>query len=152
MNNRAQVQTGHRLLQFGIVLFLLALLVGFAVPAFANPRMALASHVEGVMNALFLVTLGLVWPRLVLPARLLAATFWLAIYGTFANWTATLLAALWGAGRMMPIAAQGHIGTSGQEAVVKVLLASLSIAMVLVCCLLLFGLRGNGPTRALHNS
>jgi len=47
---------------------------------------------------------------------------------------------------------QGHIGTSGQEVVVKMLLTSLSIAMVLVCCLLLFGLRANGVTRAPRNS
>src|SRR5262249_15099176 len=115
MNTRSQEHTGHRLLQLGIVLFLLGLLVGFSVPALANPRMGLASHLEGVMNGLFLVTLGLIWPRLALSARLLATTFWLAIYGTFANWTATLLAAAWGTGRTMPIAAQGHTGTPGQE-------------------------------------
>ncbi|MGD9902985.1 MAG: hydrogenase [Vicinamibacterales bacterium] len=128
-------------MQAGVGLFLAGLLVGFAVPAFANPRMGLASHLEGVMNGLFLVALGLLWPRLVLPPRLLAATFWLAIYGTVANLLATLLAAAWGAGRMMPIAAQGLLGTPWQERLIAGLLVSLSIAMVVVCLLVLAGLR-----------
>jgi hydroxylaminobenzene mutase len=147
MNAPSQDRTGHRLLQFGIALFLLGLLVGFSVPALANPRMGLASHLEGVMNGLFLVALGLIWPRLMLSPRLLNATFWLALYGTFANWIATLLAAVWGAGRMMPIAAQGHFGTPGQEAIVRLLLMSLSVIMVLVCVLVLVGLRGGGSAR-----
>lgn len=41
---------GHALLQAGVALFLAGLLVGLAVPAMANPRMGLASHLEGVMN------------------------------------------------------------------------------------------------------
>lgn len=131
----------HRLLQLGFALFLLGLLTGFLVPALANPRMALSSHLEGVLNGIFLVALGLVWPRLVLGPRAAAVTFWLAIYGTFANWGATLLAAAWGAGRSMPIAAGSHAGTSGQESLILFLLLSLSAAMVALCGLVLWGLR-----------
>jgi hypothetical protein len=73
---------------------------------------------------------------------LLVLTYWLAIYGTFANWAATGLAAVWGAGASsMPIAALGHQGTTGQEAVIDFLLVSLSVAMVAVCVLVLWGLR-----------
>lgn len=147
MNASSQDHAGHRLIQLGILLFLLGLLVGFAVPILANPRMGLSSHLEGVMNGLFLVALGLIWPRLVLPSRILRATFWLACYGTFVNWTATLLAAIWGAGHMMPIAAQGHAGTAAQENLIGFLLISLSVAMVLVCASVLVGLRGVGAAR-----
>lgn len=148
MNASSRHRGGHRLLQLGIALFLLGLLVGFAVPALANPRMGLASHLEGLMNGLFLIALGLSWPRLMLSARLLTATFWLACYGAFANWIATLLAAAWGAGRMMPIAAQGHTGAPWQEGVVQALLISLSVAMVLVCVFVLAGLKGDGSRDA----
>lgn len=148
MKASSRHRRGHRLLQLGIVLFLLGLLVGFAVPALANPRMGLASHLEGLMNGLFLIALGLIWPRLVLSDRLLSATFWLACYGTFANWTATLLAAAWGAGAMMPIAGQGQTGTTSQEGVVQALLISLAGAMVLVCVFVLAGLRGDGSRDA----
>src|ERR1700753_4150644 len=47
------------LFTLGLVLFLLGLLTGFAVPAVKNPRMALSSHLEAVLNGMFLVLLGL---------------------------------------------------------------------------------------------
>lgn len=133
---------GHRLLQLGVLLFLIGLLTGFAIPALANPRMGLASHLEALMNGTFLILLGLLWPRLTLPPRGLTALFWLAVYGGFANWTATLLAAAWGAGGAhMPIAATGFDGSPLQELLIAALLISLSIAMVSVCMLALWGLR-----------
>ncbi|MGE0362924.1 MAG: hydrogenase [Vicinamibacterales bacterium] len=132
---------GQALLQAGVALFLAGLLVGLAVPAMANPRMGLASHLEGLMNGLFLIVLGLLWPRLVLSPLLERVTFWTALYGTIANLAATLLAAIWGAGRMMPIAAQGHVGTEVQERAIDALLVSLALAMVTVCVLVLAGLR-----------
>ena len=140
-----QGATGQRLVQSGVLLFLLGLLTGFVVPLLANPRMGLSSHLEGVMNGLFLVAVGLVWPGLKLPAAALRLAFWLAIYGTFANWAATGLAAAWGAGALMPIAGGGQHGTPAQEGVITVFLVSLSIAMVAVCVLLLWGLAGAGP-------
>jgi len=144
MASASQERTGRRLLQVGVVLFLLGLLAGFAIPSLANPRMGLASHLEGVMNGTFVIAVGLMWSKLVLSERLLRAAFWLIVYGTLANWTATFLAAAWGAGAMMPIAAQGHGGTAGQEGVIRVMLISLALAMVSVCVLLLVGLRSPG--------
>lgn len=131
----------HRLLQLGMVRFLLGLLTGFAVPVLANPRMGLSSHLEGVLNGIFLLALGLMWPRLELGRVAAAATWWLAIYATFANWLATLLAAAWGAGRSMPIAAGAHQGTASQETVIVVLLFSLSAAVVAVSGMVLWGIR-----------
>jgi hydroxylaminobenzene mutase len=131
----------HRLLQLGYALFLLGLLTGFGLPAMENPRMGLASHLEGIMNGLFLILLGILWQRLVLSRRQAIATFALAIFGTFANWAATLLAALWGAGHSMPIAAAGNQGLAWQEGILDLLLFSLSFAMIGVCGLVLWGLR-----------
>ena len=48
----------------GLVLFLVGLLTGFAVPTLKNPRMALSSHLEAVLNGMFLVLLGLLWPHI----------------------------------------------------------------------------------------
>ena len=137
-----QTSQAQRLLQFGVALFLLGLVTGLAVSQTANPRMALASHIEAVMNGTFLIALGLLWPKLVLPPRQLAAAFWLVIYGTFANWAATLLAAVWAAGNeMMPQAARGRAGTQMQEMLINTLLITLAIAMITACVLILAGLR-----------
>jgi hydroxylaminobenzene mutase len=132
---------GGRLLQLGIVLFLLGLLTGLAIPTFAMPRMGLASHLQGLMNGIVLMVFGLVWPRLKLSPGLLTLTFWLVIYGAFANWIATLLSAATGAGGLMPIAAAGREGDAILEAIVGFLLISLSLAMISACGLLLWGLR-----------
>jgi hydroxylaminobenzene mutase len=137
----ANSSLGHRLLQLGILLFLLGLLTGFVVPLLVNPRMGLSSHLEGILNGIFLVLLGLVWPKLRLSRFWLLAAFWLAIYGTFANWSTTLLAAFWGAGSsMMPLAARGLEGTPTQEAIIDFFLYSLSFAMIAVCVIVLWGL------------
>jgi hypothetical protein len=41
--------------------FLIGLLTGFAETHFANMRMGLAAHLEGVMNGTFPVALGAAW-------------------------------------------------------------------------------------------
>lgn len=129
-----------RLMQLGILLFLLGLLTGLAGPKLKNPRMGLASHLQGVMNGMFLVILGLIWPRLVLSHAWLAASFWLIMYAAFANWLATLLAAAWGAGTLMPIAAATHTTTPGKERVIGFLLVSLALSAIAGCAIVLVGL------------
>lgn len=128
------------LLQLGILLFLIGLLTGLVIPKLANPRMGLASHLEGVLNGIFLVALGLLWQRLSLSNSWLVIMFWLAVYGTFANWLATLLAAIWGAGSLMPIAAMGRQGSSRQEGIIGFLLSTLGVAMITVCVIVIVGL------------
>ncbi len=136
---------GHRLLQAGVILFLMGLLTGFVIPALANPRMGLTSHLEGVMNGILLMVFGLLWPTLRIGPTLSAAGFWLAVFGAYANWGTTLLAGFLGAGEpMMPLAAAGHTGTEAQELVIMLGLVALSVAMVAVSGIVLWGLRG-GP-------
>src|SRR5687768_13081990 len=92
---------GHRLLQVGMLLFLLALLIGVVLPSFAVPRLALSAHLLGLMQGLFLAVVGLFWPRLELPPAASRAAFWLAVYGCVAPLTANVLAAIWRAGNTL---------------------------------------------------
>lgn len=139
----------HRLLQAGTLLFGVGLLTGFAIPMLANPRMGLSSHLEGVMNGLLLLLLGAIWPRLRLGALAQRVAFGLAMFGTWVNWFTTLVAAALGAGSTtMPLAATGYTGSELSEALIGVGLISLSLAMIAVCALVLWGLRG-GPHQAL---
>lgn len=138
----------RRFIELGVLLFLLGLLTGFGIPLMESPRMGVSSHLEGVLNGMFLVLLGLLWHRVALPPRGRRIAAGLAVFGTFANWLGTLLAALWGAGGMTPIAGGGTRGTPLQEALVGMLLLSLSVAMVGACVLVLFGLVRGGRKRA----
>jgi hydroxylaminobenzene mutase len=90
------------LIWHGMFLFLLGLLTGFVEQQFNNPRMGLAAHLEGVMNGTFLIALGAVWTEVRLSPRLKAGAYWSALYGTYANWTATTLAAIFGTASLSP--------------------------------------------------
>lgn len=129
------------LFTLGLVLFLLGLFTGFAVPALKNPRMALSSHLEALLNGMFLVLLGLLWPHIHLPRGWGVTAVALIVYSAYANWLATLLAAVWGAGRRLaPIAAAGHEAAAAKERIVSVLLLSLAVAIVVGVGIVIVGL------------
>ena len=90
-----------------MLLFLFGLLTGFVEQKFANPRMGLAAHLEGVMNGTFLIALGAIWSDVRLSPRLDAAAYWSALYGTYVNWAVTTLAAIFGTAAMSPINRSG---------------------------------------------
>nr|WP_202926630.1 hydrogenase [Gordonia desulfuricans] len=124
----------------GLVLFLLGLVTGLAVPAVKNPRMGLASHLQGMTNGPFLIVVGLLWPYLELPHVWQVVTVVLLAYGTYANWLATQLAAIWGAGhRFAPGAAGAHTSTRAREGAVDFLLVSLAPAMMAATIILIVG-------------
>lgn len=127
------------LLFLGILLFLLGLVIGLFIPLMTNPRMGLSAHLEGTMNGMFLIMLGLIWNKLALKENWLTAAFWLIIYGTFANFVAVTIAAITGAGKMMPIAG-GKEGATVVEGLITFLLISLALAMIAVCIMVLTGL------------
>ena len=144
MVEELQGNLGRRLLRSGMILFTLGLLTGFAIPLLEHPRLGLSSHLEGVQNGMVLLILGLVWPRLRLSSGWLKGGFYLALYGTYANWGTTFLAAAWAAGgELMPLAGGGAVGAAWQEGLVKFGLLSLALAVLAVSGLVLYGLRGN---------
>lgn len=143
MSNTFASEQGRKITRYGILLLLLGLLTGLAIPALENPRMGLSSHLEGTLNGILLIALGSIWPTLRLSQNLHRWAFGLALFGTFTNWATTLLAAAWGAGgAMMPFAGEGHHGTGLQEGIITFGLGALSVAMIAVCGILLWGIRG----------
>jgi hydroxylaminobenzene mutase len=148
MNTEFVLEYGRKLVRNGILLFLIGLLTGFVIPVMQNPRMGLSSHLEGVQNGMLLILLGLVLPKLNVKDRAIKWSYGLAIFGTFTNWFTTFLAGFWGAGaEMMPIAGGNFIGAAWQEGLIKVGLLSLSISMLAVSVIYLWGLRGR-PTES----
>lgn len=130
------------LMFLGVLLFLFGLIIGLFVPMMANPRMGLTAHLEGVMNGMFLVILALIWNKLFINDKWLSITFWLTLYGSFANFSAVIIAAITGAGKLMPIAG-GKEGTTFIEGLISFLLITLSLAMIFICIVVLLGLYRN---------
>jgi hydroxylaminobenzene mutase len=131
----------RRLIWHGIFLFLLGLVTGFMETKFANPRMGLAAHLEGVMNGTFLIALGAVWAAVKLSPRVKTAAFWIALYGTYVNWLATTLAAVFGTAALSPITGAGHSGLPWQEQLVTALFMSVGLATIATALMVLWGLR-----------
>ena len=128
----------------GVLLFLFGLLTGFAIPRCRSPRLGLSAHLTGVQSGTFLVALGLLWPRLSMsPAwsAILANGTWVSLYMV---WLSLLLAAVFGAGRGLPIAGGGITTTPARQTVVTVLLVvgSLGIAVAVAAVLITWRWQG----------
>jgi (hydroxyamino)benzene mutase len=102
----------------GMYLFLLGLLIGFAEGQVINPRMALAAHLEGLMNGTFLIALGAVWPHVRLPSRLTTGDILDRTVWDLRNVIFTTFAAVVGASSLSPITGVDHSATPWQESLV----------------------------------
>jgi (hydroxyamino)benzene mutase len=133
----------RRLMWHGMFLFLLGLITGFAEQHFANVRMGLAAHLEGLMNGTFLIALGAIWRDVRLPSLTKAIAYWTALYGTYLNWVFTTLAAVFGTAALSPITGVGHHGLPWQESFVTAGFMSVGIVIVVSSVLVLWGLRAS---------
>jgi (hydroxyamino)benzene mutase len=140
----AGLDGGRELMCAGAVLVLLGLLTGLIVPALALPRMGLSAHLQGITNGMLLIVLGLAWPRLMLNTALAGIAFWAALFGSYANWLAVLLAAATGAAALMPIAGGSSTGPVWAEIAVACLLIALTAAMIVAAAIIAWGLRPTG--------
>lgn len=131
----------RRLLWHGMFLFLLGLMTGLLETQFANIRMGLAAHLEGVLNGIFLLALGSVWTEVRHSRSLAGLTFGAALYGAYANWCFTTLAAVFGTGALSPVTAPGLKAAPWQETLITAGFMSVGVAMIAAAALVLWGLR-----------
>jgi hydroxylaminobenzene mutase len=129
----------HRLLRHGFALFLLALLTGLVAYGLVNPRMAVAAHVEGLMNGIFLMVLGLAWTRLQLSERTAPWAFWTGVVGAYANWAIPLFSAVVGASQPILVGA-GFEAAPWAEGLLRVSPVAGVAAPILCTVLVLHGL------------
>ena len=134
-------ESKRRLLWHGMFLFLLGLLTGLVEQKFKNTRMALAAHLEGVMNGTFVLALGAAWGEVRLGTRLKAVAYWTTLLGTYGNWFTTLLAAILGTAALSPITGAGYSATPWQENLVTVGFIFVAVTIIVAVVLVLWGLR-----------
>ncbi len=136
---------GHRLLQTGVVLILYSAVEGFAIPYVGSPRIGLSVHTLSALQAILLLALGLLWPRLTLSDSWSRVAFWCLIYSTAAILVAYTTAATWGVGSetimLMGELPHGlHHGSVFQETVIKVVSYSSAPTGLIAFTLILRGL------------
>lgn len=122
-----------------MLLFLLGLVTGLVVPAMTNPRAGLAAHLEGVMNGIFLVVVGLAWPEIRLSERLGRLVAGLLLVGSYANWAATTASAVLGTSKGTPIAGAGFTAGPVAEHAVYATLVVVALAMLVASIGLVIG-------------
>jgi len=133
---------GHRLLQVGVALLIFSSIEGFAIPYLASPSLGLSVHRLSALQAVLLIALGLLWPRLDLAEMKSRCAFWLLLYSTFAILVAYGMAAGWGAGNeTMPLAAGAAHGSHLQETLIKLVAYSSAPTGLVSFALILWGLR-----------
>lgn len=135
------LDTRRRLLWHGMFLFFLGLCTGLIEQQFSNPRMGLAAHLEGVMNGILLLVIGAVWMDVHLSSRNKAITYWSVLYGAYANWGVTTLAAILGTTAMSAFTGAGHAASPWEESLVTAGFMSVGVAIIVAALLMLWGLR-----------
>ena len=103
--------------------------------------MGLAAHLEGVMNGIFLLALGVIWPDVKLSPRLKSSAYWCGLFGTYGNWMVTTFAAIVGTAALSPIAAAGYSAQPWQEGIVNFGFATVGLTIIGCSGLVLWGLR-----------
>jgi (hydroxyamino)benzene mutase len=137
---------GRRMLQIGVGLIVVASLEGVVIPSLPVPRLGLSLHTLSYLQAVMLMTFGLVWPGLNLGAIAASIAWWTYLYSSFSTLMAYLLAAMWGAGgTAIPLAAGTAHGSALQETLIKVVLASGAPPFLVSMALVLWGLRAVDP-------
>ncbi len=128
----------------GAALFLLGLLQGAAVPAFANPRMALSAHLTAVQSGMALMIVGIVWSAVTLRPRTRAGARSAIVIGMYGLWIGLTAAAATGASKDLPIAGAGHSADATIEQVVSAIVLGSSGLMTLGWIVFLAGLIRSG--------
>jgi (hydroxyamino)benzene mutase len=137
---------GHRLLQIGLCLILYASFEGFVIPELGSQRIGLSVHTLSAWQAVFLLALGLLWPRLSLGATAARVAFYLLVYSAVAVLAAYTVAAVSGVGNET-IKLMGELphglthGSAFQETLIKVLAYSSAPTGITAFALILWGLR-----------
>jgi hydroxylaminobenzene mutase len=137
---------GRRFLQLGLAFIFYSSFAGFVIPFLGSPRIGLSVHTLSALQGVFLLAVGLLWPKLKLGATTSWIAFWLFIYGAASILAAYTIAAIWGVG-IETILLAGELpqglshGTAFQETFIKVLAYSSAPTGLTSFALILWGLR-----------
>jgi len=132
------------LIRYAFVLILFSLLGAFFVQSMAIPRLGLSAHTIGVLGGVLLIAVGAIWQQFRLSSGQQWCLKWSWLYSSYGNWFGCLVGAIFGTGKMTPIASSGAVGATVPEVIVGALLGSVVIASLIAVGLSLWGLRYPG--------
>jgi (hydroxyamino)benzene mutase len=97
-----QMPIDLRLARHGIIVVLLGLLTGFAIPRFHNPHFGDAAHLVGLIGGFGLIALGPLWPWLRLGRSWSIAGVWTMALSMYLPWLGLVFHGAFGSGPNAP--------------------------------------------------
>lgn len=147
------VRDGSRLILIhGMLLVLVGLVWGLAVPATPHPRLALGAHIQLVTNGMLLIVLATV--LLTLQHSVGGKSVYVMVVSAWLTWSMALSEVAnswWGTTRMLPIAARQAGATGGQPWQELVVMAShlgAGAGLIVAWMLLVVGFLRHGSVNA----
>lgn len=147
------VRDGSRLILIhGMLLVLVGLVWGLAVPATPHPRLALGAHIQLVTNGMLLIVLATV--LLTLQHSVGGKSVYVMVVSAWLTWSMALSEVAnswWGTTRMLPIAARQAGATRGQPWQELVVMAShlgAGAGLIVAWMLLVVGFLRHGSVNA----
>lgn len=138
------VRRGSRqILIHGMVLVLVGLLWGFAVPGTPHPRLALGAHIQFVTNGMLFIVMALA--LLTLPHRVELKSIWVMVLAAWLTWgmaMSEVANSWWGTIKTLSIAASQAGATGGkpwQELVVTFTHLTAGLGLIIAWTLLMVG-------------
>lgn len=131
----------RNIIRHGFILILLSLITGLLVQAIEIPRLGLSAHTIAILSGVLLIAIGAIWRVFELTEKQKKIMYFSWLYSSYVNWFGCLLAGVFGAGKVTPLAASGATGSDLMEAVVAILLTSVALASFLAVGLSIFGLK-----------
>ena len=139
----------RQMLIHGMVLVLVGLVWGLAVPGTPHPRLALGAHIQFVSNGILFIVLATA--MLTLPNRVGIKSVWVMVVAAWLTWAMAISEVAnswWGTTQMLPIAA-GQAGATGgdswQEMIVALAHIGAGVGLIAGWVLLLVGFLRNTP-------
>lgn len=85
------IDIDFHLARHGAIVLLLGMLTGFVISNFHNRNLGNAAHLTGLIGGYGLIVLGLLWPKLNLPAAWSGAGAWITVVSMYLNWLGLVL-------------------------------------------------------------
>ena len=139
----------RQILIHGMVLVLVGLVWGLAVPGTPYPRLALGAHIQFVTNGMLFMVLAIA--MLTLPHRVGLKSVWVMVVSVWLTWAMALsevVNAWWGTAQTLRITASQAVATGGepwQELVVTVTHAAAGLGLISAWVLLVVGFLRHDP-------
>ena len=133
----------RQILIHGMVLVLVGLVWGLAVPGTPHPRLALGAHIQLVTNGMLFIVLATA--MLTLPHSVGLKSVWVMVVAAWLTWAMAMSEVAnswWGATQMLPIAASQAGATGGepwQELVVTLTHIGAGVGLIIAWALLVVG-------------